>query len=94
MNDRHRSFKSKEDLTKKISHSIFVTNFPDSITSRDLWRECNAYGTVVDVFIPFKKSKAGKRFAFVRFVKVLNLERLVKNLCTIWIGRHHLYANQ
>ncbi|GJX63799.1 RNA-directed DNA polymerase, eukaryota, partial [Tanacetum coccineum] len=65
-----------------------------SVTSRDLWRECNAFGTVVDVFIPFKKSKAGKRFAFVRFIKVFNLDRLVKNLCTIWIGRHHLYANQ
>nr|GEU59635.1 RNA-directed DNA polymerase, eukaryota, nucleotide-binding alpha-beta plait domain protein [Tanacetum cinerariifolium] len=59
MFDRNRSFKSNEDLTKKISHSIFVTNFPDSITSQDLWRECNAYGTVVDVFIPVKKSKLG-----------------------------------
>nr|GEX87987.1 RNA-directed DNA polymerase, eukaryota, nucleotide-binding alpha-beta plait domain protein [Tanacetum cinerariifolium] len=58
------------------------------------YRECNVYGTVVDVFIPFKKSKASKRFAFVRFIKVFNLDRLVKNLCTIWIGRHHLYANQ
>nr|GEX21787.1 zinc finger, CCHC-type [Tanacetum cinerariifolium] len=52
------------------------------------------YGTVVDVFIPLKKSKVGKRFAFVRFVKVHNLVRLVENLCTIWIGRHHLFANQ
>nr|GEY88243.1 RNA-directed DNA polymerase, eukaryota [Tanacetum cinerariifolium] len=52
------------------------------------------YGTVVDVFIPLKKSKAGKRFAFVRFVKINNIVRLVENLCTIWIGRHHLYANQ
>ncbi|GJU33566.1 RNA-directed DNA polymerase, eukaryota, nucleotide-binding alpha-beta plait domain protein [Tanacetum coccineum] len=50
-------------------------------------------GTVVDVFIPFKKSKAGKRFAFVRFIKVFNLDRLVENLCTIWIGRFHLFAN-
>nr|GEZ05293.1 RNA-directed DNA polymerase, eukaryota, nucleotide-binding alpha-beta plait domain protein [Tanacetum cinerariifolium] len=76
------------------SHSIYVTNFPDSVSSHDLWRECNAYGTVVDVFIPSKKSQAGKRFAFVRFIKVFNLDRLVKNLCTIWIGRHHLFANQ
>nr|GEX23430.1 protein kinase-like domain, concanavalin A-like lectin/glucanase domain protein [Tanacetum cinerariifolium] len=37
--------------------------------------------------------KAGKRFAFVRFIKVFNLDRLVENLCTIWIGRYHLYAN-
>ncbi|GJR39911.1 RNA-directed DNA polymerase, eukaryota, partial [Tanacetum coccineum] len=91
----HKRFlDSNEDFTQKISHSIFVTNFPDSINSRDLWRECSVYGTVVDVFIPSKKSKAGKRFAFVRFIKVFNLERLVKNLCTLWIGRYHLYANQ
>ncbi|GKA50366.1 RNA-directed DNA polymerase, eukaryota [Tanacetum coccineum] len=51
------------------------------------------YGTVVDVFIPFKKSKAGKRFAFVRFIKVKDLDRLVENLCTIWIGRFHIHAN-
>nr|GEW29687.1 RNA-directed DNA polymerase, eukaryota [Tanacetum cinerariifolium] len=62
--------------------------------SVEMKRECNVYGTVVDVFIPFKKSNAGKRFAFVHFIKVFNLDRLMKNLCTIWIGRHHLYANQ
>ncbi|GJU64033.1 RNA-directed DNA polymerase, eukaryota [Tanacetum coccineum] len=88
----HRSsYHSNEDHTLKISHSVYVTNFPDSINSRELWKTCSAYGTVVDVFIPFKKSKAGKRFAFVRFIKVNNL---VENLCTIWIGRYHLYANQ
>ncbi|GJX84516.1 RNA-directed DNA polymerase, eukaryota [Tanacetum coccineum] len=51
------------------------------------------YGTVVDVFIPDRKSKAGKRFAFVRFIKVDNVDRLVGNLCTLWIGRMHLHAN-
>nr|GEX21911.1 RNA-directed DNA polymerase, eukaryota [Tanacetum cinerariifolium] len=56
---RRSSRYSNEDSTLKISHSIYVTNFPDSITSRDLWSTCNAYGTVVDVFIPLKKSKAG-----------------------------------
>nr|GFB30792.1 RNA-directed DNA polymerase, eukaryota, nucleotide-binding alpha-beta plait domain protein [Tanacetum cinerariifolium] len=90
---RHPAISNK-DRVKRISHSVFVTNFLESITSRDLWKECSAYGTVVDVFIPFKKSQAGKRFAFVRFIKVFDLDRLVKNLCTIWIGRHHLFANQ
>ncbi|GKE80089.1 RNA-directed DNA polymerase, eukaryota, partial [Tanacetum coccineum] len=51
------------------------------------------YGTVVDVYIPNRKSKAGKRFAFVRFIKVENVDRLVGNLCTLWIGRMHLHAN-
>ncbi|GKF82502.1 RNA-directed DNA polymerase, eukaryota, partial [Tanacetum coccineum] len=54
---------------------------------------CNEYGTMVDVYIPYKKSKAGKHFAFVRFIKVENLDRLVANLCTIWIGSYHLHAN-
>ncbi|GKD16834.1 RNA-directed DNA polymerase, eukaryota, nucleotide-binding alpha-beta plait domain protein, partial [Tanacetum coccineum] len=87
----HRSsYQSNEDHTLKISHSVYVTNFSDSINSRELWKTCSAYGTVVDVFIPFKKSKAGKRFAFVRFMKVNNLVRQTENLCTIWIGRYHL----
>nr|GEV75047.1 hypothetical protein [Tanacetum cinerariifolium] len=85
---------SNADRVQNISHSIYVTNFSDFATSRDLWNACSVYGTVVDVFIPLKKSKEGKRFAFIHFVKFHNLVRLVENLCTIWIGRHHLFANQ
>nr|GEY43500.1 RNA-directed DNA polymerase, eukaryota, reverse transcriptase zinc-binding domain protein [Tanacetum cinerariifolium] len=63
------SLQSKADQTVRISKSIFVSNFPDGCTAKDLWKVCNDYGTVVDVFIPNKKSKAGKRFSFVRFIK-------------------------
>nr|GEV19615.1 RNA-directed DNA polymerase, eukaryota, nucleotide-binding alpha-beta plait domain protein [Tanacetum cinerariifolium] len=85
--------RSNADDVPKVSKSVFVTNFPESVSARDLWRSCSVYGTVVDVFIPSKKSKVCKRFAFVRFIKVFNLDRLVENLCTIWISRYHLYAN-
>ncbi|GKF16459.1 RNA-directed DNA polymerase, eukaryota, nucleotide-binding alpha-beta plait domain protein [Tanacetum coccineum] len=85
--------RSYADLTRTISKSIFVTNFPDSTTSPDLQKLCQSYGTVVDVYIPNRRSKAGKRFAFVRFIKVDNVDRLVGNLCTLWIGRMHLQAN-
>ncbi|GKD79477.1 RNA-directed DNA polymerase, eukaryota, partial [Tanacetum coccineum] len=91
-NRKHR--RTKDDDVFKISKSVYVTNFPESTSARDLWKICSVYGTVVDVFIPSKKSKAGKRFAFVRFIKVFNLDRLVENLCTIWIGRFHLFANK
>ena len=50
---------SKEDQTMRISKSVFVTNFPETCSTRDLWKVCNDYGTVVDVFIPVKKLKAG-----------------------------------
>nr|GEW99249.1 hypothetical protein [Tanacetum cinerariifolium] len=62
-------------------------------TAKDLWKVCNDYGIVVNVFIPNKKSKVRKRFAFVRFIKVTNLDRLIENLNSIWIGRFHLFAN-
>ncbi|GJT47577.1 RNA-directed DNA polymerase, eukaryota, nucleotide-binding alpha-beta plait domain protein, partial [Tanacetum coccineum] len=86
------SLQSKLDQTAKISKSVFITNFSEECTSKDLWKECNDYGTVIDVFIPNKRSKSGKRFAFVRFIKVSNLDHLVENLNTIWMGRFHLSA--
>ncbi|GKD71811.1 RNA-directed DNA polymerase, eukaryota, partial [Tanacetum coccineum] len=86
-------YRSKEDHVAHISKSIFVTNFPDNFGSRDLWKLCEAYGNVVDVYIPNRKSKAGKRFAFVRFIKVVDLDQLVGNLCTLWVGRFHIHAN-
>ncbi|GJS33116.1 RNA-directed DNA polymerase, eukaryota [Tanacetum coccineum] len=85
--------RSNSDHTRLISKSIFVTNFPDNTSAKDLWEVCKGYGTVVDVFIPNRKSRSGKRFAFVRFIKVGNVDRLVENLCTLWIGRMHLHAN-
>nr|GEU55451.1 RNA-directed DNA polymerase, eukaryota [Tanacetum cinerariifolium] len=86
-------FRSNEYHTRLISKSIFVTKFPDSTSSNDLWKLCQRYGTVVDVYIPNRKSKARKRFAFVCFIKVDNIDRLVGNLWTLWIGRMHLHAN-
>ncbi|GJT80640.1 RNA-directed DNA polymerase, eukaryota [Tanacetum coccineum] len=60
--------RSNVDHTRLISKSIFVTNFSDNTTSKDLWEACKGYGTVVDVFIPDLKSKAGslRLFEFIR----------------------------
>ncbi|GJV36928.1 nucleotide-binding alpha-beta plait domain-containing protein [Tanacetum coccineum] len=85
--------RSKEDDVRMISTSIYVTNFPDHINAKELWRVCSQYGNVIDSFIPNRRSKNGKRFGFVRFIKFANVDRLVDNLCTIWIGRFKLYAN-
>nr|GEV66718.1 RNA-directed DNA polymerase, eukaryota [Tanacetum cinerariifolium] len=70
--EANKSFQSNEDLTRKISFSVFVTNFPEHFSSQDLWNVWNIYGKVIDVYIPQKKSKAGKKFAFVRFINVKN----------------------
>nr|GEY90099.1 nucleotide-binding alpha-beta plait domain-containing protein [Tanacetum cinerariifolium] len=84
---------SKEDDVQKISTSVFVTNFPDGYGAKDLWNTCKLYGHVVDVFIPDRRMKAGKIFGFVRFIKVLDIDRLINNLCTVWVGRNKIHAN-
>ncbi|GJR76958.1 RNA-directed DNA polymerase, eukaryota [Tanacetum coccineum] len=70
------SHRSNEDHVAQISKSIFVTNFPHNFSSRDLWKICESYGKMVDIYIPNRKSKARKRFAFVRFVRVEDIDRL------------------
>ncbi|GJY54099.1 nucleotide-binding alpha-beta plait domain-containing protein [Tanacetum coccineum] len=69
-------FRTKEDDVAKISTSIYVSNFPEVFSAKDLFHACKKYGHVIDSFIPFKKSKDGKRFGFVRFINVFNMERL------------------
>ncbi|GJU77015.1 nucleotide-binding alpha-beta plait domain-containing protein, partial [Tanacetum coccineum] len=87
------SYRTKEDDVAKISTSVFITNFPESFSAKELFHSCKQYGHVVDSFIPTKRSKSGKRFGFVRFINVFNEERLVNNLCTVWIDRYKLQAN-
>nr|GEY44679.1 nucleotide-binding alpha-beta plait domain-containing protein [Tanacetum cinerariifolium] len=84
---------SKEDDVQKISTSVFVTNFPNGYGAKDLWNTCKLYGHVVDVFIHDRITKAGKRFGFVRFIKVLDMDRLINNLCTVWVGHNKIHAN-
>ncbi|GJW09970.1 RNA-directed DNA polymerase, eukaryota [Tanacetum coccineum] len=87
------NYRTMEDDVAKISTSVFIMNFPESCSAKDLFQSCKQYGHIVDTFIPTKRSKTGKRFGFVRFINVFNEERLVKNLCTVWIDRSRLHAN-
>nr|GEZ92825.1 nucleotide-binding alpha-beta plait domain-containing protein [Tanacetum cinerariifolium] len=88
----HKYITREEDVTK-ISTSLFITNFPESTLAKELFNACKQYGHVVDTFTPTKRSKAGKRFGFVRFINVFSVERLVNNLRTVWIDRLKLHAN-
>nr|GEV86609.1 RNA-directed DNA polymerase, eukaryota, nucleotide-binding alpha-beta plait domain protein [Tanacetum cinerariifolium] len=87
------SHRTKEDDLNRISTSIFVTNFPELTSAKELFHYCKQYGHVVDAYIPVKRTKSGKRFGFVRFINVFSVERLVNNLCTIWFDGFKLHAN-
>ncbi|PWA79876.1 hypothetical protein CTI12_AA199580 [Artemisia annua] len=90
---KNRGYRTKEDDLAKVSISIYVTNFPESCSAKDLFQSCKVYGHVVDSYIPLKRSKSRKRFGFIRFINVFSVERLISNLCTIWIGKFRLHAN-
>nr|GEY19367.1 RNA-directed DNA polymerase, eukaryota [Tanacetum cinerariifolium] len=44
------SYRSKVDDVNRISTSIFVTNFPESFSAKDLFQSCKQYGHVVDSY--------------------------------------------
>ncbi|GJZ08990.1 RNA-directed DNA polymerase, eukaryota [Tanacetum coccineum] len=70
-----------------LDYRITCLIIQETILAKDLFHACNKYGHVVDSFIPLKRSKEGKRFGFVKFINVSNVERLVGNLCTTcWIA--------
>lgn len=78
---------------EKIATSFYVSNFPDSLDAKGLWKVCQPFGRIVDAFIANKRSKLGKRFGFVRFLGVSNVDNFVKTLSNIWIGSYHLYCS-
>ncbi|KAK9053260.1 hypothetical protein SSX86_029893 [Deinandra increscens subsp. villosa] len=92
----HTRISSSSDYQnlQKISSSVFVTNFPAATTSQDLWKVCNQWGNVSDVFISSRLTKSGKHFGFVRFIGVKDIKALVGNLRTIWLGSFHLFADE
>nr|GEU68052.1 RNA-directed DNA polymerase, eukaryota, reverse transcriptase zinc-binding domain protein [Tanacetum cinerariifolium] len=86
--DLNSKFKNFQDVTV----TAYITNFPTSLDSKDLWQHCEKHGTVTDVYIARKLSKVGRRFAFVRFLKVKDPRLLIEALNKIWIGSYHLFA--
>ncbi|GJU07589.1 hypothetical protein Tco_1124019 [Tanacetum coccineum] len=58
-------------------------------TGRDDLRHKDATHSVV---MATKLTKIGRRFAFVRFLKVTNTGSLIEDLKKIWIGTYHLFA--
>ncbi|GKC57692.1 nucleotide-binding alpha-beta plait domain-containing protein [Tanacetum coccineum] len=88
-NKSHPNFRKEH----KSFSSIFVSNIPWNASVQDLWDICNKWGVVIDVYIAAKRSKSGHRFGFVRFINVNDINQLVSNLRTAWMGGFHLFAD-
>jgi RNA recognition motif-containing protein len=88
------------DRKKEIIHNIdqtttsfYFTNFPDDLKAVDLWGTFAKYGQVGDVYIPNKVDKRGKRFGFVKFKNVTDIEDKCLQLADVWCGSFKLWIN-
>jgi RNA recognition motif-containing protein len=77
-----------------VTTSFFITNFPPDVTSEELWKLFLKFGRVVEVYIPKKLDKMGKRFGFVKFKEVREEEALGEKLRDVWMGSFKLWVNR
>nr|GEU29995.1 nucleotide-binding alpha-beta plait domain-containing protein [Tanacetum cinerariifolium] len=82
-----------DKVMKEKAFSFFFTNFLDSWDSEALWKMFSRYGSVVDVYIAFKRTKKGTRFGFVRFINIGDPVSFERKLKTILIGDIPLVIN-
>ncbi|KAJ4844423.1 hypothetical protein Tsubulata_047869 [Turnera subulata] len=57
--------------------SAYVENIPQRWLPTDIHLVMNRFAEVMDVFAPQKKSRAGKRYAFVRFRNTVNMSAIL-----------------
>ncbi|GKU90755.1 hypothetical protein SLEP1_g4707 [Rubroshorea leprosula] len=70
--------------------TFFFYNFPEELEAKFLWNSFQMYGKVVDVYIPRKRDKKGKRYGFVRLSGVKNEMQMERRLNEIWIGSYKM----
>jgi hypothetical protein len=77
----------------KVTTSFFFTNFPEDASSEVLWKLFLKFGRVGEVYIPKKLDKRGRRFGFVKFKEVGDVEELSERLRDVWLGSFKLLVN-
>ncbi|KAJ4840526.1 hypothetical protein Tsubulata_027338 [Turnera subulata] len=73
--------------------SLYVENLPSLWTPANIHRVLSKYGEVVDVFVPVKSTRSGKRFGFVRYQKAGDLQRLLTAVNNVQVENGTLQAN-
>lgn len=97
-NRKRRNWIQEENIRMGRIHDKFLnmyySNFPEDWTEAALKDILEKFvGKILDVTISGKRAKDGKRFAFVRFVRVRDEEALIRRAKFVWIGLYKLLAN-
>ncbi|KAL4386790.1 hypothetical protein GQ457_09G019190 [Hibiscus cannabinus] len=65
--------------------TLFVHNIEDRLHWKGVWQVFDRHGVVVDVFIPRRRSRAGRRFGFVRMASKEDTDRVIERLNGFWL---------
>ncbi|PNX93753.1 hypothetical protein L195_g016912 [Trifolium pratense] len=101
---RHRqdNKKYKSDIATARNHNkdnnnilttYFFTDFPDSFGAKAMFNVFHHYGDIMEVVIPAKRDKGGRRFGFARFDRVADSREFESTLDNIIIGRDKISVN-
>nr|GEX41031.1 RNA-directed DNA polymerase, eukaryota, reverse transcriptase zinc-binding domain protein [Tanacetum cinerariifolium] len=88
---KHRlNFSFKEDQAMKISHSVFVMNFPDHFTSQNLWKVCSTYGKIGHLHLHANPVRFHRDPKFPSACQSLGKDRPVSNTFVLVLKSIHL----
>jgi len=73
--------------------TFFFSNFPHGYGELDMIKVFQRSARVKEVFISRRLNRWGRRFGFVRFFEVRNVERLERELDNLYIGSMKLHVN-
>ncbi|KAL4348848.1 hypothetical protein GQ457_17G012120 [Hibiscus cannabinus] len=65
--------------------TLFVHNIADRLHWKGVWQVFDRHGVVVDVFIPRRRSRAGRRFGFVHMASKEDVDRVIERLNGFWL---------
>ncbi|KAJ9549144.1 hypothetical protein OSB04_021687 [Centaurea solstitialis] len=90
---KKRSINEKDFNVNGRATSFFFTNFPDTWSEANVWKEFLHHGKLVDVYIARKKTVAGRKFGFARFLDVSDVTSFEKKLDGIRMGAYKVKVN-
>lgn len=73
-------------------HTIYLENLPDNCHAAFVCKITSKFPSVLDVYVPKKLNKKGRRFAFVRVDSFSTIQNLLNILNIICIGVNKLRA--
>lgn len=81
-------------MLDRIGTSFFFSNFTEDWTRESTWKHFQRFGIVLDIFIPYKRSKFGKLFRFVKYKDVTDVAALLNKICLVAMGADRLFIQE